>query len=52
VREIQDAGGKAVTLALDVGNTSCFPGFVAEVTRVLRDKFERPSFDYLVNNAR
>lgn len=51
VQEIEAAGGKAVMLALDVGDTSRFPGFAAEVTRVLRDKFERTSFDYLVNNA-
>jgi len=51
VQEIESAGGKAVTLALDVGNTAAFPGFAAEVTRVLRETFERTSFDYLVNNA-
>jgi NAD(P)-dependent dehydrogenase (short-subunit alcohol dehydrogenase family) len=51
VQEIESGGGKAVTLPLDVGNTAAFPGFVAEVTRVLRETFERTSFDYLVNNA-
>ncbi len=51
VQEIEAAGGKAAALALDVGNTGQFPGFAAEVTRVLREKFERTTFDYLVNNA-
>jgi NAD(P)-dependent dehydrogenase (short-subunit alcohol dehydrogenase family) len=51
VQEIEAAGGKAAALALDVGNTGQFPGFAAEVARVLRGKFERTTFDYLVNNA-
>ncbi len=51
VQEIEAAGGKAVALALDVGNSASFPGFAAEVARTLRAKFERTTFDFLVNNA-
>lgn len=51
VHEIESAGGKAVALALDVGNATSFPGFASEVTRTLREKFARTTFDYLVNNA-
>lgn len=51
VQEIEAAGGKAAALALDVGNTGQFSGFTTDVTRVLRETFERTTFDYLVNNA-
>jgi NAD(P)-dependent dehydrogenase (short-subunit alcohol dehydrogenase family) len=51
VTEIEQAGGQAVALQLDVGVVSSFPSFVAAMAKVLREKWQRSSFDYLVNNA-
>jgi len=36
---------------LDVGLTETFPEFAEQVRRELRDRWQRDSFDYLVNNA-
>jgi NAD(P)-dependent dehydrogenase (short-subunit alcohol dehydrogenase family) len=51
VRDIEQAGGQAVALQLDVGVASSFPAFVATVAQALKEKWQRDSFDYLVNNA-
>lgn len=51
VAEIQESGGKAAALALDVGQTSTFPAFGDAVTQALRRSWNRDDFDYLVNNA-
>lgn len=51
VREIEHKGGKAVALALDVGDTAGFGGFIAEVRQRLNDLWQRHNFDYLINNA-
>lgn len=51
VRDIEQAGGQAVALQLDVGVAGSFPAFVENVAQVLRQKWQRDSFDYLVNNA-
>ncbi|HEY0210187.1 SDR family NAD(P)-dependent oxidoreductase [Acerihabitans sp.] len=51
VAEIQKAGGKAVMLQLDVGDSTGFSEFAAEVGRTLAGEFKRDRFDYLVNNA-
>jgi NAD(P)-dependent dehydrogenase (short-subunit alcohol dehydrogenase family) len=51
VAEIGKAGGTAVALPLDVGDTSGFPAFRDAVARTLRDTWQRDTFDALVNNA-
>lgn len=51
VREIQQAGGRAVALALDVGRTSSFPDFRDALAAALRHTWGRDRFDGLVNNA-
>lgn len=49
--EIEDLGARVATLRLDAGDTSGFAGFAEAVQGILRDRFDRTSFDYLVNNA-
>ena len=51
VAEIERAGGTAVALKLTVGDIASLPDFVTQVARSLRAKWQRDSFDYLVNNA-
>lgn len=50
-KAIRDAGGRAVMLQLDAGETAGFPNFVESVTAVLQQEWQRDTFDYLVNNA-
>jgi NAD(P)-dependent dehydrogenase (short-subunit alcohol dehydrogenase family) len=51
VAQIEDAGGKAVALALDVGKTNTFEAFHDAVVEVLQRVWGRTDFDFLVNNA-
>ncbi len=51
VAEIEKLGARAVALQLDVGNSQSFDAFTAQVTQALAQKWERSSFDFLVNNA-
>ncbi|MFZ6655338.1 SDR family NAD(P)-dependent oxidoreductase [Undibacterium sp. TJN19] len=51
VAEIEALGRKAVALQLDTGNSTSFAGFADSVRNVLRDTWQRDSFDHLVNNA-
>nr|WP_233711992.1 SDR family NAD(P)-dependent oxidoreductase [Kribbella turkmenica] len=48
---IEQDGGTAVALPLDVGNSETFAEFAAEVTRILADRWDRTTFDFLVNNT-
>ncbi|PJE97070.1 short-chain dehydrogenase [Streptomyces carminius] len=48
---IRKAGGTAVALPLDLGETGTFPAFRDAVAAALRDTWQRDTFDYLVNNA-
>ncbi|MFF3755453.1 SDR family NAD(P)-dependent oxidoreductase [Streptomyces sp. NPDC002018] len=48
---IEKEGGTAVALPLDVGESGTFPAFRESVADVLRDTWQRGTFDYLVNNA-
>jgi len=48
---IQAEGGKAVALALDVGNSTTFPAFAEAVRGALQATWGVQSFDALVNNA-
>lgn len=51
VAEIKAAGGKAVALQLDTGNTAQFAGFRDRFAEALRSTWGRETFDFLVNNA-
>ncbi len=51
VSEIESMGRKAVALKLDVGNTSSFGDFIAQVSQTLKDKWQTEKFDFLINNA-
>ncbi|MFC7265473.1 SDR family NAD(P)-dependent oxidoreductase [Streptomyces lutosisoli] len=48
---IEKEGGTAVALPLDVGETGTFAAFRDTVAGVLRDTWQRDTFDHLVNNA-
>lgn len=50
VAAIEAGGGGAVALPLDVGRSASFADFARQVEREL-DRWQRTSFDYLVNNA-
>ncbi|WP_347988091.1 SDR family oxidoreductase [Methylomonas sp. AM2-LC] len=51
VAEIEALGGKAAALQLDVGNIAGLNDFVQRVTQVLTNKWQRNTFNFLVNNA-
>jgi NAD(P)-dependent dehydrogenase (short-subunit alcohol dehydrogenase family) len=51
VKEIEDEGGAAAALPLDLSDVSHFGAFAQKVERVLSERFQRTRFDYLVNNA-
>jgi NAD(P)-dependent dehydrogenase (short-subunit alcohol dehydrogenase family) len=51
VTDIESIGRKAAALKLDVGNISSLEGFVAEVSVLLKSKFGKEKFDFLINNA-
>jgi NAD(P)-dependent dehydrogenase (short-subunit alcohol dehydrogenase family) len=51
VSQIRELGRKAVALALDVGEVATFPAFVVSLQQALTGTFQRPNFDFLINNA-
>ncbi len=51
VATIEQHGGTAVALQLDVGDSDTFEVFVSRVAAELSDRWQRTSFDYLANNA-
>lgn len=51
VAEIESKGQKAVALALDIGNSKSFNGFVQQVATTLKQTWNQTQFQYLVNNA-
>ncbi|HDS4946878.1 SDR family oxidoreductase [Klebsiella aerogenes] len=51
VREIEQTGAKAAALPLNVGDIASFAGFAQQLTQCLKEKWQRDSFDYLLNNA-
>ncbi|TNE34728.1 MAG: SDR family oxidoreductase [Alphaproteobacteria bacterium] len=51
VDEINNNGGRAAALQLDVADIQTFPQFRERLVQVLKEAFGRESFDYLVNNA-
>lgn len=51
VRTIEEQGGCAAALPLDVARAAEFPAFARRVQQELEQRFQRSRFDYLVNNA-
>lgn len=51
VAEIEARGRRAAALRLDTGKTSGFNEFAGALKAVLREKWQREDFDFLVNNA-
>ena len=51
VAEIEAVGAKGVALQLDVSQSKTFVEFAVNVKAILQSKWQRDSFDYLVNNA-
>ncbi len=49
--EIEQRGGRALMLPLDVADAASFDTFVQSVRDGLRDTFGRDRFDFLLNNA-
>lgn len=51
VRQIEGKGAKAVPLPLDVADSKSYAAFAESVAQALQSVWQRPRFDYLVNNA-
>jgi NAD(P)-dependent dehydrogenase (short-subunit alcohol dehydrogenase family) len=51
VKEIEAMGRKAVALQLNVSEIASFDGFMEQVSKVLKEKWNAEKFDFLVNNA-
>ncbi len=51
VAEIRALGHKAVALQLDTGKVAGFGDFANRLRNVLREEWQRDTFDHLVNNA-
>lgn len=51
VAEIEKLGRKAAMLQLDVSDSGSFSSFTRTLKQTLNEYFQRPQFDYLVNNA-
>lgn len=51
VQTIENAGGSALALALDMAQPESFEAFVSAFSEALERKWQRSHFDFLVNNA-
>ncbi len=51
VAKIEKKGVKAAALPLNVGDITSFDGFAHKVGEVLQQRWQRETFDYLLNNA-
>lgn len=51
VKEIESKGRKAATMQLNVGETKSFDDFIRRVSQILKEKWKRNTFNFLVNNA-
>ncbi len=51
VADIEKQGGRAAALALDVSDTGSFAAFATALGEVLQARWQRTTFDFLVNNA-
>lgn len=50
-KEIEANGAKAAAIQLDVSVISSFDSFVSKLSDVLKDKWNKEHFDFLINNA-
>ena len=51
VKETESLGRKAAAVQLDVSESGSFVDFAENVRKLLKEKFGRVDFDYLINNA-
>jgi NAD(P)-dependent dehydrogenase (short-subunit alcohol dehydrogenase family) len=51
VKQIESAGAKAAALQFDAADIKSFDKFLADVSMLLKEKFQKEHFDFLVNNA-
>ena len=51
VAQIEQARQKAVALQLNTGDIKSFDGFFEQLKSVLKETFNTPHFDFLINNA-
>jgi NAD(P)-dependent dehydrogenase (short-subunit alcohol dehydrogenase family) len=51
VAEIETLGRQAVTLQLDTSKVPTFDAFFSELSTILKAKWNRSTFDFLINNA-
>lgn len=51
VAEIEQRGARAAALQLDTGDSAGFAAFADRLRQLLRSRWQRDRFDYLVNNA-
>jgi NAD(P)-dependent dehydrogenase (short-subunit alcohol dehydrogenase family) len=51
VAEIEKAGQKAIALQLDTGVSKSFDSFIEQLSKALKEKWGRNTFDFLINNA-
>ena len=51
IAEIENDGKKAAALQLDVSDFKSLPGFLQTVSEVLKSKWQKDKFDFLINNA-
>ena len=51
VAAIERGGRRAASLPLNVSESNTFEAFAVTVKQLLEDKWQRPDFDFLVNNA-
>ena len=51
VKDIEAKGRRASTLQLNVGETKTFDNFIERVSQILKEKWGRDTFDFLINNA-
>jgi NAD(P)-dependent dehydrogenase (short-subunit alcohol dehydrogenase family) len=51
VSEVEAMGRHATALQLDIGNSTGFSAFADEIQKLLRAKWQREHFNFLVNNA-
>ncbi|TLV03258.1 SDR family NAD(P)-dependent oxidoreductase [Dyadobacter luticola] len=51
VAEIEAMGRKAVSVQLDTSDTKSFDAFLTNLSGILKEKWGRDTFDFLINNA-
>lgn len=51
VKAIEALGAHGLALQLDIGGSNTFSDFASEVQKQLKTRWQRDSFDYLLNNA-